>query len=93
MVALCFSMRTVGFPYLTLLHTVMKHHPPLVVHADNQAMIRVVQTARDPTMRYLRPTHWISVAWIHEVLHNPQHQLVYEESANMCVYIFTQGLF
>ena len=85
MVALDFSIRTVGLPYLTLWHTLMPHHPPLVVHEDNQAMIRVMQTGRNPTMRYLGRTHRISVAWLHEVFKDPNHLLVYEESNTMCV--------
>ena len=73
MVALCFSMRTVGLPYLTLWRTIMEHHRPLVVHEDSQAMIRVVQTGKDPPMWYLGRTHRISVAWLHEVFHDPPH--------------------
>ena len=53
MVALNLAMRTVGLPYQTLWHTIMEHHPPMVAHEDNQAMIRVVKSGRNPTMRYL----------------------------------------
>ena len=91
MVALDFSMRTVGLPYLTLWHTLMPHHPPLVVHEDNQAMIRVMQTGRNPTMRYLGRTHRISVAWLHEVFKDQNQLLVYEESNTMCADIYTKG--
>ena len=93
MVVLCgVSMRTVGFPYLTFWHTITTHNPPLLVHDDNQAMIRVVQTGKNPTMRYLGRTHRISRAWLHEVFQNPQHKLVYKESGNMCADIYTKGL-
>ena len=34
---------------------------------DNQAMIRVIETGKNPTMRYLHRTHRVSVAWLHEV--------------------------
>ena len=78
-VALDFAMRIVGLPYLTLWHTMMPHRPPLVVHEDNQAMIRVMQTGRNPTMRYLGRTRRISVAWLHEGFKNPMHQLIYQE--------------
>ena len=79
-------MRTVGLPYLTLWHTLMTHNPALVVHEDNQAMIRVVQTGgkKQRLCGILGRTHRISVAWLHEVFQNPQHKLVYEESGNMC---------
>ena len=41
--------------------------PPLLFHEDNQAMIRVVATGKNPTMRYLVRTHRVSVAWLHDV--------------------------
>ena len=66
-------------PYLTLWHTMMPYRPPLVVHDDNQGMIRVMQTGRNPTMPYLGRTHRISVAWLHEVFQNLMYQLMYKE--------------
>ena len=59
---------------------------------DNQAIIRVVQTGKSPTMRHLGRTHRISVAWLHEVVRDPQHQLMYEESGKLCADICTQGV-
>ena len=38
-------------PYRTIWHTFIRHCPPLVVHEDSQAVIGVVQTGRNPTMR------------------------------------------
>ena len=91
MVVLIFSRRTVGLPYRTLWHTFMRHRPPLVVAEDNQAMIRVVQTGRNPTMRYLGRTRRISVAWLHTLIQDPKHQLVYAESSSMCADIYSEG--
>ena len=91
MVALNFAMRTVGLPHQTLWHTIMEHHPPMVAHEDNQAMIRVVQSGRNPTMRYLGRTHRICVAWLHEVFQDPLHVLVYADSHTMCADICTKG--
>ena len=65
--------------------------PPLVVHEDNQAMLRVMQTGRNPTMRYFGRTHRISVAWLHEVFKNPNDLLMHEESNTMCADIYTKG--
>ena len=43
-----------------------RHQP--VFHEDNQAMIRVIESGRNPTMRHLGRVHRISVAWLHEQL-------------------------
>ena len=91
MVVLIFSRRTVGLPYRTLWHTFMRHRPPLVVAEDNQAMIRVVQTGRNPTMRDLGRTHRFSVACLHGIFQDPMLQLVYEESSRMCAGLYTEG--
>ena len=52
-------MRTVGLPYLTLWRTLMKRRPPLMAHEDSQAMIRVVQTGRNP-----RCDIWLGCVWL-----------------------------
>ena len=57
-----------------------------------QAIIRVMQTGRNPTMRYLGRAHRISVRWLHEVFNDPMHRLVHEESNSMCVDIYTVSL-
>ena len=54
-------------------------------------MFRVVQTGKNPTMRYLGLAHRISVARLHEVLADTNHQLVYETSEHMCADIYTKG--
>ena len=54
-------------------------------------MIRVVETGKNPTMRYLHRTHRISVAWLHEVFGQDFLDLCYEVSAKMCADIFTKA--
>ena len=39
-----------------------------VFHEDSQAMIQVIKTGRNPTMRHLHRVHRVSVAWLHERL-------------------------
>ena len=39
-----------------------------IFHEANQAMIRVIETGRNPTMRYLHRTHRISIATLHEII-------------------------
>ena len=54
-------------------------------------MIRVIETGRNPTMRYLPRTHRISVAWLHETLSHQDIDLVYEVSFKMCADIYTKA--
>ena len=41
-------------------------------YEDNEAMIRVCLTGKNPTMRHLSRTHRISVAFLHEWFGNPE---------------------
>ena len=92
MVAADFGLRTDGLPSLSLWRVLFPHHTPLLFHEDNQAMIRVVTTGMNPTMRYLARTHRVSVAWLHEVCKMKEIQLVHEETSRMCADIFTKAL-
>ena len=65
-VATSYALRMVGLPALQLWHTLLPHTPTILVHEDNQAMLRVVETGKNPTMRYLHRTHRVSVSWLHE---------------------------
>ena len=86
------AMRTLGLPSLTLWATLLPHESELFVHEDNSAMIRVVQTGRNPTMRYLHRTHRCSVAWLHEQMTGRDGvTLVYEGTDRMAADIFTKA--
>ena len=65
-VAADFALRTSGLPAKQLWNIILEGSAGLVFHEDNQAMIRVCQTGRNPTMRHLGRTHSVSVAWLHE---------------------------
>ena len=62
---------------------------------DNQAMMQVVRTGRNPTMRYLSRVHRVSVADLHERLGHPQTKdkvdMVYTRSDSMSADIYTKG--
>ena len=91
MVAADFALRHCGLPALDLWQSVLPSCEVLVVHEDNQAMIRIIETGKNPTMRYLHRTHRVSVAWLHEVFSGDHLTMVYEVSAKMCADIFTKG--
>jgi hypothetical protein len=86
-----FSLRMCGLPALDLWHTLLPHKPPIMFHEDNQAMINVVTTGKNPTMRYLRRTHRVSVSWLHERFKGDDITLVYEVSAKMAADIYTKA--
>ena len=66
-VAADYGLRTDGLLALSLRRVLLPHQPPLLFHEDKQAMIRVVSTGKNPTMRYLARAHRVSVAWLHDV--------------------------
>jgi hypothetical protein len=57
-----YSLRLCGLPALELWHCLLPHKPGIYFHEDNQAMITGVNSGRNPTMRYLKRTHRVSVA-------------------------------
>lgn len=63
-----------------------------VFHEDNTAMIRVVQTNRNPTMKHLHRVHGVSIAFLHEQLASPAHSsmcdLLYTDSSSMAADIY-----
>ena len=65
----------------------------LLVHADNQAMLGVIETGRNPTMRDLRRTHRVSVDWLHERSQDPEvnAQIYYEVPDQIRADIYTNA--
>ena len=91
LVATHFALRTSGLPSLIMWDKILPHKPGLMVHEDNQAMIRCVETGRNPTMRYLHRTHRVSVSWLHESFERDDLSLVYELTTRMCADIYTKA--
>ena len=58
-------------------------------------MIRVIESGRSPTMRYLHRTHRISIATLHEIItgqvSDAKINCEYTTSAEMAADIFTKG--
>ena len=85
------ALRHCGLPSFALWWTLLPQKPKLVFHEDNQTMIRVIETGRNPTMRYLARTHRVSVAWLHETFSQQSITLMYEVSSRMCADIYTKA--
>ena len=54
-------------------------------------MMTVVKSGRNPTMRYLKRIHRVSVAWLHERFKSNDFELVYEVSCRMAADIYTKA--
>ncbi len=91
MVAASYALQNLGLPTRIFWDILMDCTTKLYVHEDNQAMIQVVRTGRNPTMRYLARTHGISVSWLHEVRTSDDVCLLYTQSADMAADIYTKA--
>ena len=65
---------------------------PLVLQfkEDNQAMIQIMKSGRNPTLRHLHRTHKISMCWLMERFADPSIALAYIQSEKQCADIFTK---
>ena len=85
------ALRTLGIPALSLWKVLAKVFPQLLFHDDNQGMIGVVRSGRNPTMRHLERTHGISIVSMHEHFQKDHFVLIYEITAKMAADIHTKG--
>ena len=85
------ALRTLGIPALSLWKVLAKVFPQLLFHDDNQGMIGVVRSGRNPTMRHLERTHGSSIASMHEHFQKDHFVLIYEITAKMAADIHTKG--
>ena len=65
------AVRTGGLPALQLWERLLDRPLVLEVYQDNQATARIMTTGRAPTLRHIKRTHCVSVAWIHERISGP----------------------
>ena len=85
------AVRSMGIPSLSLWDTMKLGKGGIEVHEDNMGMIRICETGRNPTMRYLARTHGVSVAWLHEQFCSGTFRLRYEVSERMAADVFTKA--
>jgi len=60
-----------------------------VMFGDNEAMLQVIKTGRNPTMRYLSRTHRVSISWLNEVYKAGNFK--YKKTDEMAADIFTKA--
>ena len=62
------------------------------IFGDNPAMLCILKTGRNPTMRHLSRTHRVSVAWLHEQYQRENFVVSYVRSCDMAADIFTKSI-
>ena len=85
------TLRTMGLPALSIWEALSDSVPKLLFHDDNQGMIGVVRSGRNPTMRHLGRTHGISIMCLHEHVGKEHVVLMYWTTAKMAADIHTKG--
>ena len=60
-------MTRLGLPAITLWQQLGGKDSNFVFYDDNQTMIGVVRTGKNPTVRHLEQTHGISICWMHAI--------------------------
>ena len=63
----------------------------VTICGDNQAMLSIRKTGRNPTLRHLSRTHRVSVAWLHEQYEREHSMFSYVRSCDMAAYFFYQA--
>ena len=69
------GLRTMGLPALTLWEVLLGRPPKLDLYQGTQATMRILQTGKAPTLRHIKRTHQVSIAWLHERIGDPQIEL------------------
>ena len=78
-------------PALKLLQRILKKSPNFVFYDDNKAMIGVVRSGRNPTMRHLERSHGVCISWMHEMFSRDYMCLAYEVTERMAADIYTKA--
>ena len=58
---------------------------------DNQTMVAVIRSGKNPTMKALARLFRVSVSWMHERLESGEFTLEYCDTTEMCADLHTKG--
>ena len=90
-IAADFALRTMGIPVVDLWRSISGKDPQVIFHDDNQAMIAVIRSGKNPTMRHIERSHGISIVWMHEMFLLSYIILIYEITSKMAADIHTKA--
>ena len=91
LVAADMALQKEGIPALSLWELLLGGPQRVIFHEDNQAMIQVCKTGRNPTMRHVERTHKLCIAWMHAQFTEGEFDLLYEETGSQAADIFTKA--
>ena len=85
------AMRAMGMPALRLMERILGKEPKFVFFDDNKAMISVVRSGKNPTMRHLERSHGVAVTWMHDMFERDYMYPAYEVTDRMAADIYTKA--
>ena len=81
-----------GIPALDLWQVLTgREHVSCTLHEDNETMIRVMQTGRNPTMRHLNRTHGVDISGMKEQIERRLIDVKYTQTDRQCADIHTKA--
>ena len=67
------AVRMSGLPCLAIVGKLLNRPLALEVNQDNQTTARIMTTGRAPTLRHIKRTHCVSIAWLERESLRPRH--------------------
>ena len=92
--ALFYMVRNLGLPGTELWSTLLDRKVLVDIYEDNQAVLQIVRTGKNMTMRHFERTHRVPVAWLHELYDANKDEffrLHYAKSDEMVADLFTKA--
>ena len=84
------AVRLLGIPILDAMDVLNRKPYTMDFREDNQTMISVCETGRNPTMKQLSRTHNVDINWLHEVFTEYPHiVLTWQETKGQTANILT----
>ena len=90
-VAMDMTLRLLVLPLLMLLDDVFGKTKAKIM-GETKAMLRILKSGRNPTMRHLERTHRMCVAWLHEQHQREGFLFDYTNTRSMVADIYTKSI-
>ena len=84
------ALRVKGLPFLHVWEAIIGKPAVCEVMEDNDAMIRVAKTGKNPTMRHIGRTHCVSISWLQEQVSGKYTRMHYCPTDRQCADIYTK---
>ena len=92
--ALFYMVRNLGLPGTELWSILLGREVVVEIYEDNQAVLQIIRTGKNMTMRHFERTHRVPVAWLHElyaVNKGRYFNLNFAKSEQMVADLFTKA--